>query len=564
MLIEVNTTWTATGNGGGGKTLVGTGTAFNTDTHQVVPFYESRNAAILDPLPPAVHRQAGDVLHVECDADLSATLWVYGGGTAVSSRLETHSAVYCGWTPPTPPGPSCALGTATLTQGGTPAGLTLTAHYDGAAVGPIRYALDGGPEQAGATFPVAPGTRTVRIRDTGVAGCTRAVTVVVSAAPLLLVPAGAPTGVDFVGQPLWYQPAGVPASAQVVVEVWAESAHNADDFAKVFEFRKWADAQGRVAFQLDGVLWPRLSAWVPPAAAVGAQICRTPLVNYFLRTVVYAPGQAPTYSTGPLRTALRGGLPAERRDIDYFAYRLEAYGQPPFLSWQPAGKTLTPQQPEWLFWLCPAAVPSVLTIRRAYVRTGFAASPPLVVDETLNLAGGRGAQNRLIAIPVLPRAGTDSVSVSLYDPAGEFVSGVVSYAMVDPTPRTRYLQFTNSLGGCDTLRTEGRLEATLEGVATGTDVVATPGGPAPAAGRQAYDVVATRKLKLATGWLKAAELQWLQELVLSRELWEWQPGRVLPLDAAKRQLAYHSDEQPLRGLLLEFDYAFAPTAYANL
>jgi len=565
MLIEVNTTWTAVGNGGGGKTLVGTGTAFDTDAHQIVPFYESRNAALLDPIPPNVHRQPGDVLHAECDADLNATVWVYSGGSAVTSHQEAQSALYCGWTPPVQPGPTCQLGVATVVQGGTPAGLTLTASVAGPVAGALRYALDGGPEQLSATFAnVAPGAHSVQIRDTGAVNCTRTVAVVVSGEPLLVIPPGAPVGVDFVGQPLWYQPTGVPAGAEVELELWAESAHGQEDFAPVLKLRKWADAQGAVAFQLDGLLWPRLAAWQPPARAVAAQLCRRNLVNYFVRTSVYASGQLPVYTTGPLRTALRGALPAERRDVNYFAYRLDAFAQPPFLSWQPAGKRLTPEQPEWLFWLCPAGSPDQLTIRRRYVRTGFANGAPLVEDEPVQLAGGRGPANRLLAIPVLPKPGTDAVSVALYDADENFVSSVATYPMVAATPRTRYLQFTNSLGGCDTLRTEGRLEAVLEGVATSSDVVPTPGGPVPAADGQVFDLTASRKLKLATGWLRAAELQWLQELVLSRELWEWQAGRVLPLEAAKRQLSYHHDDNPLRGLLLEFDYAFAPTAYANL
>ena len=136
------------------------------------------------------------------------------------------------------------------------------------------------------------------------------------------------------------------------------------------------------------------------------------------------------------------------------------------------------------------------------------------------------------------------------------------------TERTCYLLFTNSLGGVDTLRTEGRLESTLEAT---TEQVELPAlapvigqQPAPAAQRQAFDVTATRKLKLATGWLMSAQLAWLQELLLSREVWQWKDGKLLPLDYKKRQLLYESDTDPLRGVLLEFDYAFAPTAYAAL
>ncbi|UOQ96631.1 hypothetical protein MUN81_15450 [Hymenobacter sp. 5317J-9] len=566
MLIEVNTTWTVSSAGaaGAGKTFLGTGIAFDTDTHQLVAFNVARTAALLDPLPQGVHLQAGDVIHIECDIDFTATLWIYGGGMSLSSQTEATSAQYCGWTPPVA-GLTCDIGTLSVSQTGTPGGITLTALVTGTPNGAWRYSLDRGPEQASADFTgVAIGTHTVRVRDTGLSGCWQEVTVVVSAAPLLQVPTGAAQGFDFVGQPLWYQPAGVPAGAEVHLELWAESAHGQEDFAAVLTLRKFADAQGRVAFQLDGLLWPLLRAWEPPAVASTASRCRGQLVNYFVRTTVYAAGQPPAYTTGPLRTALRGALPAERRDIEYFAYRLDAFAQPPFLSWRPADRRLTPEQPEWLFWLCPPGQPAVFTVRRSYVRTGFAGGAPLVEDEAVVLSGPRGPEGQLLAIPVRPRAGTDAVTLALYDADETALSPLVTFAMVDPTPQTRYLLFTNSLGGCDTLRTEGRLEGLLEGVASSSEVPPTAGGAAPHADRWTYDVTAVRKLKLATGWLRASELRWLQELVLAREIWEWQPGRVLPLDVAKRQLAYLSDANPLRGMALEYDYAFAPTAYAAL
>ena len=136
------------------------------------------------------------------------------------------------------------------------------------------------------------------------------------------------------------------------------------------------------------------------------------------------------------------------------------------------------------------------------------------------------------------------------------------YEYVEETPRTRYLLFTNSLGTTDTLRCEGRLEVTLEASTQQTEQPARPGQASPAADRQVSDLSASRKLKLATGWLTPDELAWLQDLVLSREVWQVAGAQLRPLDWSKRSLATYSDEPGLRGLLLECDYAYAPTAYA--
>jgi hypothetical protein len=50
--------------------------------------------------------------------------------------------------------------------------------------------------------------------------------------------------------------------------------------------------------------------------------------------------------------------------------------------------------------------------------------------------------------------------------------------------------------------------------------------------------------------------------VLTREVWQQVGAQLRPLDWSKRSLAVYSDEPSLRGLLLDCDYAYAPTAYA--
>ena len=480
------------------------------------------------------------------------------GGYTVVNEADSLS---CGFTPPSTL--TCDVAITGVTQVDTPGGATCTVAATGLH-GRARYRLDGGSEQLSPVFyNVAPGKHRVEVRDDGLSSCRRAQSFDVAAAPPVTAPAGAPEGVDFVGQPLWFR-TPVPAGAEVLVELWAESQHGQEDFQRIFVARKPALATGEVSTRLDTLLWPLLRPFAPPASTAATVPCRANLVNYFLRTAVLVPGRATTYATSALRTAVRGALPAEWRGRDYFAYRLDAYAQPPFLTWKPEGLPLTAEQPEWLFWLCPAAAPTQLTVRRSYVRTGFAGSPPVVEDEVVSLSAGRGPKNRLLAIPVRPRYGMDAVSVGLYGALDEALSPLLSYPLVAETARSRYVQFSNSLGGFDTLRTEGKLEEQLEATASLLERPAGPGDGAAAPERRTADVVASRKLKLATGWLPAEQQQWLQELVLARDVWQWDASRgLLPLLLAKRSLALGTDDPALRGAVLEFDYAFSPTASAR-
>ncbi len=508
-----------------------------------------------DHSPPAEFSFPGEVFTRCAGTTFESYVHDGAGGFAV---VPTADSLSCGFVPATPPSCDLAL-TFVLTPTESGAHLLATSAD---AHGAVQYRLDGGRAQSSPTFyNVPPGRHVLTATDTGVASCVRSVAVEVATPAPPPAPAGPVAGVDFVEQPLWYRLAAA-GSAEVLLELYAESAHGAEDFALVFRCQKRADASGRLHFRLDTLLSPLLRPLVPPASQLATVRARTPLLNYFVRTAtVPAPGTPAAYVTSPLRTALRGSLPAEHRDVDYFAYRLEAYGQPPFLSWQPAGKRITAEQPEWLFWLCPSTEPTAMIVRRTYAYPGL---PSLVEDEALDLSAGRGPMGQLLAIPVRPRAGTASVSVALYDADDIAWSPLVSFTMAPATDKSRYLLFSNSLGGFDVLHTTGRLEALLDGAADRAELPALPQSSGVAADVLTYAVRATRQLRLATGWLTAAQLRWLQELVFARELWEWKRGRLLPLDVAKRKLTYESDDAPLRGLLLEFDYAFTPSAYADL
>jgi hypothetical protein len=521
----------------------------------------SQEGGSYDGSPPANYSFVGEFF-AGCDGT-TLNHYTHNGAGGFTVRGDADS-LSCGYVPPTVL--TCDLVLADVVVSTAPDGTTTAEVPATGAHGRVHYRLDGGPEQTSRFFyDVAPGPHLVAVRDDGLVNCRRTRAFVVAAAPAVQAPAGAPAGVDLVAQPLWHR-TPAPAGATVHVELYAERTHGADDFALVFTARQQATATGVVATRLDTLLLPLLRAFAPPTgrAADQVQVCRTNLVNYFVRTAVRVPGRAATYATGPLRTALRGALPAEWRGLDYFTYRLDAYDQPPFLSWAPAGQALTPTQPGWLFWLCPGDQPTALTVRRRYVRTGFAQGAPLVEDEVLDLRGGRGPKHRLLAIPIKPRAGMDAVSVGLYDAQDAPLSPELRFSLVAETPRSRYLSFTNSFGCLDTLRTEGKLEETLEGTATLVERPAQAGDAAGAPEQLTTDVTATRKLKLAIGWRTAAELAWVQELVLAPEIWLHHPRLgPLPLKLAKRSLALPGDEGGLRGMSLEFDYAFAPTAIAR-
>ncbi len=574
MLIPVSVKWTRIYDNPSGGLYRGDGLWFDTDSRQIGTHSQQRSRGTLEPVPTEVKLVAGDFLWNTCEANFVLVTWYYDGRSGTTVTQEKDSAT-CGYTPPA----TCDLGTLSVTQTPTATGATLLVIFSGSVNGTAYYSLNGGAEQTSPQLLRVPvGKHKVKLRDDGLAGCEREVDVEIKGASTTPVLPPAPSGpaqaIDFVAQPLWYPLTGQPVGALVELEVWAESAHGRADYRLVLALSKRVDTAGQVAFRLDTLLFPLLTAFVPPVTPTGTLLCETNLVNYYVRTSVTSLdiAQLPVHAVSPLRTALRGGLPAEWQETDYFSFRLSAFAAPAFLSWQPTGpgayaagqaKPVVRTQPEWLFFSCELGLASVqLQIRRTYSLTEGGTA---TVDvEQLTQPPGGWAQ-RLLAIPLEPsRNGFNFMSVRVETAAGVPVSQEARYRFVQPTPRTRYLLFTNSLGGIDTLRCsdKARLEVGLEATTEKVERPLRLGDRGPAADRQVSDLTASRKLRLAIGWQLPAELDWLQELVLAREVWQQVGAQLRPLDWPKRSLVPYSDEPGLRGLLLECDYAYAPTAYA--
>ena len=166
MVVELITTWTVRGNGGGGNVAIGTGIGFDTDTKQVVPFGETRQQTILELPPPNFNRQAGDEIWFECAPDFTQTTWIFNGKDDTTTTTTPNSGL-CGYIPPAPPNPfTCDLVLDARALGDTLVATTSGAH------GKVTYSLDGGiTRQAGGTFgPLAPGAYVVSAYDDGPPG----------------------------------------------------------------------------------------------------------------------------------------------------------------------------------------------------------------------------------------------------------------------------------------------------------------------------------------------------------------------------------------------------------
>ena len=261
MLIEVRTTWTVQGTGGGGNVATGTGIAFDTVTHQIVPFSERRNLSILDPAPANVNLPAGTVIWFECDASLTATQWLFDGNNGTTTATVPNSPS-CGWMPPSTPGPTCDIVLSVQVVGDTLVATVTQAH------GAVTYSLDGGlTTQASPVFgPLAPGTGyVVTAYDAGVTGCQRssAPQTILPAVPTLAPVASALAPLGFSRNPIALLASATQPGRALLTELWVESRHGAGIYQRVVQRVRPTDAAGQAELQLQGQLHAVLSTERP-------------------------------------------------------------------------------------------------------------------------------------------------------------------------------------------------------------------------------------------------------------------------------------------------------------
>lgn len=367
------------------------------------------------------------------------------------------------------------------------------------------------------------------------------------------------TRIDLASQPIWFDAAGTGAGDEIVLQLYAETLHYVGDYQLVGAVSRIADDEGTAHFRLDPMLEPLLQSFAPTSLTTTTR-SRTNILNYYLRWgVAPAPGAAPTsWTESSLRTALRGAVSPTFGD--YFAW-LEGQAVRPFMTWLPPDTVLSAGQPGWLFWLCPADTATVLKVRRRYL-VGTERSTQW---ETASLASIPDTNYVLLAIPL--RSGlvvdAETLDITVTTTGGVPLSEVFTFRLdANPPGRSRYFLFCNSLGCLDVLRTDGRYENNLEAK---MEVAIRPGLSATTDERQLISAqTVSDRDKVWTGFLSKKRRQWLKELILTKDVWEWRDGQFVPVVIVKKTLSIPSPETPgLVGTSFELESAATVRGYAD-
>lgn len=252
---------------------------------------------------------------------------------------------------------------------------------------------------------------------------------------------------------------------------------------------------------------------------------------------------------------------------NFFEQNIESYRQ--FLTWQPAVKTVSPEQQEYLYYL--TANQSWGSIYRhgqvVFTDNSTMAIPPI----------NTAVSDNLCIIPV----GFDQMDLASLNPAKKvkkytvWVSGTSNPAIGKSEERTyivdheyykhqRYFLYQNSLGGFETLRCTGKFEDNIEVLQQEGERVL------PAMydkGSAAYFAFSTRYdygFKANVGPLDAASKRHLIEFLISRHRYEILRDGFAPIRLLKDKEALVKDYETMPEFEFEYKYAFQNHAYDTI
>jgi hypothetical protein len=302
-------------------------------------------------------------------------------------------------------------------------------------------------------------------------------------------------------------------------QVMAEPVANQFDLLKL-------NRDDEAVFDLREYFKPELSVNFDPLPRLHANACKEFEVNFY-DYYGNPPVQVLAGSAVHNILVLLGTVP-EWKQLEYratYANFAAWRAANVFLTWYPAQpKRVLINQPEVLYFLAPASSEYAVSVAVLYTDNS-------IVSYTSNV-GVYALQNQVASVPV----GYTALAVGAQTPSKKVVHYTVTIAgktrtyIVDHTPHSdvRYIIFRTSLGGYDVLQCTGEVDSETEMKRKIANRVYDPEA-SPRISRYAYNIQHTEVEKVNTGWLLPNEKRWLNDLLISEDVWEMLGGVMRPV-----------------------------------
>jgi hypothetical protein len=325
------------------------------------------------------------------------------------------------------------------------------------------------------------------------------------------------------------------------------------------------DADGRTTFEVQELLEPFVAPVLPAPGATAIGLQNGQFCRFYLQHYEVTPTSTGASTSVQTNYLLHGGLGFEQAiSTDWLSYQQRRL---PFLTWEPDFKKVLPDQPEYLYFMAPRAVPAGFALRLDLTWADG------TTTSQATLTGPAALVNEVFCLPVGPLAlglaaleaaagqllTRYAVTVQARDGGAALSETRTFVPDRRPCAVRRYFLYANSLGGWNTLVCRGRGSRELA-TKTSLSENALAAGYDPLRGSLTINRrTGTPTLKCYTGARSAAQLLADQDFLLSERVLLLQDGRYLAGQVKDRTVGVADDDETRR--VVQFDYELPRERY---
>ncbi len=346
---------------------------------------------------------------------------------------------------------------------------------------------------------------------------------------------------------------------KIILDIYFETSYKSGSFVKIHS-QALIPAATSVVFDIHDALHAQLGIDLPSYAMTTVMSVVNCIGRYKIR---YAEsyGDLPVIqqmTESSICYILKGAL--SFFENSYTTSILTSYfvASQKFLTWQPRIKTVTTSQQEYLSFMVPSAATTIKLIAKYYYSDGSTSVNTPLTKTSIS-------EYDIYMFPtgysqiINPVAGKQIIKWDIWiaDQTNTVISEIFTYKLIlKPEVDQRYFLIENSVGGFDTLRTTGENSTSLS---VQTDVgqkILQQGYSPVAAGFQKLLSIGQPTYKQAAGWRTKAEIDWLEELLYSKNVYEDFNGEFVPVIINTASIDKYTSRQTLLPLNFEYSYAF--------
>lgn len=351
-----------------------------------------------------------------------------------------------------------------------------------------------------------------------------------------------------------------PDNYAIFVDIFFESEYDSDEFDRISQHELPINSEGKAYLDLSEIIWPAIKDSLPEVPLISAfgtaiQIADN-LRNYYYRYREDYDAVSPSWTVSDNKKAMAGGITQDLFATTDFLGTRSAINS--ILTWYPPGKSVGPDQPEWLNWYNFNESAKKIAIE---LKTWTDLSDTPTTSYKHTLADPTVEMWEVAKIPVGPEqisigSTIKKYTVQVIDQEAYAASGTITYLSearsyyIDRLPQkeVRYIVYENGFCLPEILRCTGEFNDQLNIQRQERTHVLPVGYTNKSQEISQWKEEYNNRLTFRTGYIGRQEVEALQELLIYNRSFEVEGTTYIPLHIEGNRYQVSNTNEFLNGV----------------